>query len=125
MPYLAPEAAIPMTSWAPRLAERKASPAIQAGVAGEKDRPGNPGGEGTAREEEIFAAPDRPAEEPADPEHEPEVDDQNGVIDGAELNLGHGRLYGDVVAGDAVRGVVAVATSPRILTASWSCSEAR
>jgi hypothetical protein len=33
MPYLAPEAAMPMTSWAPRLALRKARPAIQAGMA--------------------------------------------------------------------------------------------
>ena len=33
MPYLAPEAAIPITSWAPRLAERKASPVTQAGMA--------------------------------------------------------------------------------------------
>jgi hypothetical protein len=29
MPYLAPEAAIPITSCAPRLAERKARPVIQ------------------------------------------------------------------------------------------------
>ncbi len=35
MPYLAPEAAMPITSWAPRLAERNASPAIQVGM----DRP--------------------------------------------------------------------------------------
>jgi hypothetical protein len=32
---LAPDAAIPMTSWAPRLAERKARPAIHVGM----DRP--------------------------------------------------------------------------------------
>ncbi len=32
MPYLAPDAAIPMTSWAPRLADRNASPAIHAGI---------------------------------------------------------------------------------------------
>jgi hypothetical protein len=32
MPYLAPEAAMPMTSWAPRLADRKASPATHAGI---------------------------------------------------------------------------------------------
>ncbi|MBV6432694.1 MAG: hypothetical protein IANPNBLG_02836 [Bryobacteraceae bacterium] len=32
MPYFAPEAAIPITSCAPRLAERKASPVIQAGI---------------------------------------------------------------------------------------------
>src|ERR1039458_6885117 len=32
MPYLAPEAAMPMTSCAPRLAERKASPVTQAGM---------------------------------------------------------------------------------------------
>ena len=31
MPYLAPEAPMPMTSWAPRLAEIKARPQIQAG----------------------------------------------------------------------------------------------
>ena len=31
MPYFAPEAAIPIISCAPRLAERNASPAIQAG----------------------------------------------------------------------------------------------
>src|SRR2546430_7001624 len=35
MPYLAPDAAIPMTSCAPRLAEIKARPAIHAGI----DRP--------------------------------------------------------------------------------------
>ena len=35
MPYLAPDAPIPMTSWAPRLAEMKAIPVIQAG----SDRP--------------------------------------------------------------------------------------
>ena len=35
MPYLAPEAPIPITSCAPRLAEMKASPAIHAGM----DRP--------------------------------------------------------------------------------------
>ena len=32
MPYLAPLAPMPMTSWAPRLAERKAKPVIQAGI---------------------------------------------------------------------------------------------
>lgn len=32
MPYFAPEAAIPITSCAPRLALRKASPAIHAGM---------------------------------------------------------------------------------------------
>ena len=32
MPYLAPEAAMPITSCAPRLAERNARPAIQAGI---------------------------------------------------------------------------------------------
>ena len=32
MPYLAPDAAMPITSWAPRLADRKASPAIQVGM---------------------------------------------------------------------------------------------
>ena len=35
MPYLAPDAAMPITSCAPRLAERKASPVTQAGI----DRP--------------------------------------------------------------------------------------
>ena len=35
MPYLAPLAPIPITSWAPRFAEMKASPVIQAGM----DRP--------------------------------------------------------------------------------------
>ena len=32
MPYFAPEAAMPMTSCAPRLAERNARPATQAGI---------------------------------------------------------------------------------------------
>src|SRR6266481_1760176 len=32
MPYLAPEAPMPMTSWAPRLAEMKARPQTQAGM---------------------------------------------------------------------------------------------
>jgi hypothetical protein len=32
MPYLAPEAPIPITSCAPRFAERNASPAIQVGM---------------------------------------------------------------------------------------------
>ena len=32
MPYLAPEAPIPMTSCAPRLVEMKASPQTQAGM---------------------------------------------------------------------------------------------
>ncbi len=32
MPYLAPEAAMPITSCAPRLAERKAKPEIHAGM---------------------------------------------------------------------------------------------
>ena len=103
---------MPMTSWAPRLAEMKASPAIQAGIA----RP--------ERKKSCCVRMTAGAHQPI-AEHEPEVDDQNGVIDGAELNLGHGRLYGDVVAGDAVRGLVALTTSPRILTASWSCSAAR
>ena len=31
MPYLAPEAPIPITSWAPRLAEMNASPVIHGG----------------------------------------------------------------------------------------------
>ena len=33
MPYLAPDAAMPITSWAPRLAEMKASPHTHAGMA--------------------------------------------------------------------------------------------
>ena len=32
MPYFAPEAPMPITSCAPRLAEMKASPAIHAGI---------------------------------------------------------------------------------------------
>lgn len=32
MPYFAPEAPIPMTSWAPRFAEMKAKPVIQAAM---------------------------------------------------------------------------------------------
>ncbi len=32
MPYLAPEAAMPIISCAPRFAERNARPAIQAGI---------------------------------------------------------------------------------------------
>ena len=32
MPYFAPEAAMPITSWAPRLAEMNARPATQAGI---------------------------------------------------------------------------------------------
>jgi hypothetical protein len=32
MPYLAPEAAMPITSCAPRFAERNARPAIHAGI---------------------------------------------------------------------------------------------
>src|SRR5579864_2110346 len=32
MPYFAPDAPMPITSWAPRLAEMNASPQIQAGI---------------------------------------------------------------------------------------------
>ena len=32
IPYLAPDAPMPITSWAPKLAEMKASPVIHAGI---------------------------------------------------------------------------------------------
>ena len=79
MPYLAPEAAMPITSCAPRLAERKASPAIQAGM----ERP-----ERKKSSLLLHVA----AQGPADAEHEGEVDDQDRVVDRAELDQAHGRF---------------------------------
>ena len=60
MPYFAPDAPIPITSCAPRLAEMNASPVTQAG----SDRPD---------EEEIGARAHEPAQCPADAEHGREV----------------------------------------------------
>ena len=81
MPYLAPEAAMPMTSCAPRFAEMKARPAIQAGM----ERP---------ERKKSSLLLHVPAQRQADAEHEDEVDDQDGVVDPAELYLRHGRSSG-------------------------------
>src|ERR1700679_619318 len=74
MPYLAPEAAMPMTSCAPRLAERKARPVTQAGME---------------RKQEVRALLHPPFEHPADANHEHEIDDENQVIESAQLDMLH------------------------------------
>src|SRR6266545_4313197 len=67
MPYLAPEAAMPIISCAPRFADRKASPATQPGM-----------------------------ERPADAQYEDEVDAQDEVVDPTQLDaLVHVHLQGE------------------------------
>ena len=76
IPYLAPDAAMPITSCAPRLAERKARPATQAGIR----RPDK---------KEVVARAHVALEHEADSENECEVDDQDRAINQFEANWIH------------------------------------
>jgi len=70
MPYLAPWAAMPMTSWAPRLAEMKANPP-------------NPRGNGPAGEEESsLLCVNRRRMKPM-PSTKTKLDHENRIIDRA------------------------------------------
>ena len=64
---------MPITSCAPRLAEMKASPAIQAGI----ERPD--------RKKSVLVCA-LPLEREPDAQHEREVDDQDDVVDPLELH---------------------------------------
>ena len=70
---------------------RHADHFLGAQVGREERQPGDPGGDRAAREEEVLAAPDVSPQDPADAEHEGEIDDQDRVVDRAELDLVHGR----------------------------------
>ena len=72
MPYLAPEAPIPITSCAPRLAEMNASPVIHGG----SERP--------ERKKSVLVRVSR-AQRPADAEHGGEVDGHDDVVDRREV----------------------------------------
>ena len=67
-----------MTSWAPRLAEMKASPATQAGI----DRPDR---------KKSVAGSHEPPERKADPQHEAEVDQHDQIVDPCQCGL-HARF---------------------------------
>ena len=69
---------MPMTSWAPRLAEMKA-------------RPADPGRDRPARQEEVLAGPHEPPERKADPQHEAEVDQHDQIVDPCQCGL-HARF---------------------------------
>jgi len=68
MPYFAPEAAIPITSCAPRFADKKASPATQAGI----ERPAV---------RKLGARPHETLQHEADSEDKAEVNDHHEIID--------------------------------------------
>ena len=74
IPYLAPDAPMPITSWAPRLAEMNASPVIQAGI----DRP--------ERKKSVLRLHE-PLQGHADAQHEQRVDDENRIVDRAERTI--------------------------------------
>jgi hypothetical protein len=72
MPYLAPEAAMPISSCAPRLAAMNARLVIQTGI----DRP---------ESEEVAAGGDLLAQHPTDAEDKGEIQGENDVVYGSEL----------------------------------------
>src|ERR1700730_11779239 len=71
MPYFAPEAPMPMTSCAPKLAERKGHPANQAG-------------NGTSGKKEVGAGPHKTLQHDPNSQHENEVHAHNDPVNGAQ-----------------------------------------
>src|SRR2546422_10762135 len=60
---------------------------LRARVCGDKSQAGDPRWNRPAREEEILAAANDSSQCPADAEHEDEVDDQDRIVDPAEVDL--------------------------------------
>ena len=73
MPYFAPEAHIPITSW-------------RSEVGGNKGETRDPDGNGAARGEEVLAVSNSLLHNPTDTQNEAEVQRQNRVVDECEVH---------------------------------------